>query len=59
MPKKSEPAAPSPMIQVKVFLPVEDVEEMRRRAAELGFHEWHPVLRKLLHEALRTRRIVR
>ena len=46
------------MLQVKVFLPVEDVEEMQRRAAELGFREWHPILRKLLHDALHSERKV-
>lgn len=36
-----------------------DVEELKRRAAEQGFLEWQPFLRKLVHEALHERKIVR
>jgi hypothetical protein len=57
--KDAVPATPERMIQVKAFLYVEDVEEMRRRAGALGFREWHPILRKLVHDALRERKIIR
>jgi len=36
-----------------------DVEELKRRAVNLGFLAWQPVLRKLVHDALKERRIVR
>ena len=50
---KSSPRPRPRVIKVNARLFTEDVKALKQRAKAAGEIEWHPLLRKLVHEALR------
>jgi len=46
------------LVDVHARLFAEDVAEIQRRASEAGDRAWQPLLRKLIHNALRERRVI-
>jgi len=53
------PEKPEHLVPVTVRLFAADVDEIKRRATSAGFVEWQPLLRKLVHDSLRSKKVIR
>lgn len=58
MPEKPEPPEQH-LVPVTVRLFAADVEAIKRQATEAGFAEWQPLLRKIVHDGIRRKKVIR
>jgi hypothetical protein len=56
---KKPPVEPEKFTGVNLRLYTEDVEALKRAALDAGEFEWQPRLRRLVHEALREKKVLR